>query len=396
MDTVLSLIGRARPLFDADIAAHEGALTDRIRAGSFLVIGGAGSIGQAVVKELFARDPKVLHVVDISENSLVELVRDIRSSLGYGSGDFQTFTLDCGALEFEAFMAGNGPYDYVLNLSALKHVRSERDPYTLLRMIDVNILNTEKTLRLGRAAGMDKYFCVSTDKAANPVNLMGASKRIMELFLMRASAATPVSTARFANVAFSDGSLLHGFNQRLMKRQPISAPRDVKRYFVTAKESGELCMMSCLLGENRDIFFPKLSEQLHLTTFSEIATRYLAARGYEATLCADEDEARARVAELEPQGKWPCYFFDSDTTGEKDFEEFYTDRETLDMARFPHIGVIKNDWVADDGRPDRFVAAIAAMKARGQWTKEEIVALFTEILPELRHKETGKNLDQRM
>jgi FlaA1/EpsC-like NDP-sugar epimerase len=396
MDNVVGLIGRDKALFAEDILAYEGLMSSRVQGGSFLVIGGAGSIGQAVVKELFSRNPRSLHVVDISENSLVELVRDLRSSMGYIEGDFQTFTLDCGAVEFELMMESMGPYDFVLNLSALKHVRSERDPFTLMRMIDVNVLNTEKTVQLARRGGTQKYFAVSTDKAANPVNMMGASKRIMELFLMRASEDIPVSTARFANVAFSDGSLLHGFNQRLMKRQPLSAPRDVKRYFVTAKESGELCLLSCLLGDNRDVFFPKLSEKLHLTTFSDIAIRYLDMHGYEPVICTTEEEARSLVAELAPRRRWPCYFFDSDTTGEKDFEEFFTERETLDMVRFQSVGVIKNAPERDDPRPGRFMAEIASIKARKSWTKEEIVALFQEMLPEFGHKEAHKNLDQRM
>ena len=231
---------------------------------SFLVIGGAGSIGQAVVKEVFKRNPKKLHVVDISENNLVELVRDIRSSFGYIAGDFKTYALDIGSIEYDAFIESDGKYDYVLNLSALKHVRSEKDPFTLMRMIDVNIFNTEKTLQQSIDSGVKKYFCVSTDKAANPVNMMGASKRIMEMFIMRKSKDIKISTARFANVAFSDGSLLHGFDQRIKKRQPIVAPNDIKRYFVIPKESGELCLMSCIFGENRDIFFPKLSENSHL------------------------------------------------------------------------------------------------------------------------------------
>ena len=217
----------------------------------------------------------MLHVVDISENSTVELVRDIRSTLGYISGDFQTFAIDCGSSEFHAFMNWGDGYDYVLNLSALKHVRSEKDPFTLMRLINVNILNTIKTLNLASNKGAEKYFCVSTDKAANPVNMMGASKKIMEMFLMRESIKLPVSTARFANVVFSDGSLTHGFKQRISKFQPISAPYDVRRYFVTPQESGELCLVSCLLGENRDVFFPKLDPSLNLTTFSDIARQYL-------------------------------------------------------------------------------------------------------------------------
>ena len=260
MDTVLRLIGRQMPLLREDILKYEQELSKKVAASRFLVIGGAGSIGSAVVKEIFRRNPKLLHVVDISENNMVELVRDIRSSLGYCEGEFATFAIDCGSDIFDTFVTQqvkrHGGYDYILNLSALKHVRSEKDAYTLMRMIEVNILNTEKMVCQARDMGAKKYFCVSTDKAANPVNMMGASKRIMELFLMRRSLEVSVSTARFANVAFSDGSLLYGFNRRMEKNQPLSAPNDVRRYFVTPKEAGELCLMSALLGENRDIFFP--------------------------------------------------------------------------------------------------------------------------------------------
>ena len=258
---VLKLMGRTAELFEADLAEHEAALSDLIGSHRFLVIGGAGSIGQAVTREIFKRNPKTLHVVDISENNMVELVRDVRSTLGYIDGDFRTFAIDCGSLEYQALMRAEQGYDYVFNLSALKHVRSEKDPFTLMRLIEVNVLNTLSTINLARDVGVQKYFCVSTDKAANPVNMMGASKRIMEMFLMRESLTLPISTARFANVAFSDGSLLHGFNQRFAKRQPISAPNDVRRYFVTPQESGELCLLSGLLGNTREIFFPKLSEK---------------------------------------------------------------------------------------------------------------------------------------
>jgi FlaA1/EpsC-like NDP-sugar epimerase len=392
----LSLIGRASLLFDLDLERERTELLAVVQGGNFLVIGGAGSIGQAVTKEIFKRNPKSLHVVDISENNMVELVRDIRSTLGYIEGDFRTFALDCGSREFEALMATEGPYDYVLNLSALKHVRSEKDPFTLMRMVDVNIFNTIKTLSLARAAGAKKYFCVSTDKAANPVNMMGASKRIMEMFLMRESETQRISMARFANVAFSDGSLLHGFNQRVTKRQPIAAPNDVRRYFVTPQESGELCLMSCLLGENRDIFFPKLSEKLHLITFSEIAVRYLAQLGYEAYKCASEDEARDRAEELIAKRQWPCFFFKSDTTGEKDFEEFFTDQEDLDMGRFESLGVIRNKPDYDEKLLNEFQSGISKLLAQPTWDKDDIVKLFYRLLPEFAHKETGKYLDQRM
>ncbi|VTQ07437.1 UDP-N-acetylglucosamine 4,6-dehydratase [Sphingobacterium daejeonense] len=305
---ILNLIGRKDELFTDDIRNHETELRDIVSSSKFLVIGGAGSIGQATTKEIFKRNPKKLHVVDISENNMVELVRDIRSSYGYIDGDFQTFALDIGSVEYDAFWENDGDYDYVLNLSALKHVRSEKDPYTLMRMIDVNVFNTDKTLQQSIDKGVKKYFCVSTDKAANPVNMMGASKRIMEMFLMRKSQFIDISTARFANVAFSDGSLLHGFNKRIEKLQPIVAPNDIKRYFVIPKESGELCLMSCVFGENRDIFFPKLSENLHLITFAEIAEKYLQQIGYEPYLCEMEEEARELVHSLPKEGKWPCLF----------------------------------------------------------------------------------------
>ena len=393
---ILSLIGRSQPLFEEDLITVAADLKDLIFKGRFLVIGGAGSIGQAVTSEIFKHDPRVLHVVDISENNMVELVRDLRSSAGYGTGDFKTFALDCGSVEFEAIMANEGPYDYVFNLSALKHVRSESDPYTLMRMIMVNVFNTIKTLRLANKMGAKKYFCVSTDKAANPVNMMGASKRIMEMFLMRESLTQDISMARFANVAFSDGSLLHGFNQRVVKKQPFSAPNDVRRYFVTPQESGELCLLSGLLGGNRDIFFPKLSEKLHLITFSEIAVRYLRELGYEPYECESEDEARDRAEELIANKQWPCYFFNSDTTGEKDFEEFFTDNEDLDMERFESVGVIKNQPNFDEAKLDEFMDGIETLREKGTWAKDDIVKLYFGLLPEFAHKETGKYLDQRM
>ena len=395
---LLSLIGRDSELFSSDIVSHEDALKIIIQKSRFLIIGGAGTIGQSVTREIFKRDPKILHVVDISENNMVELVRDLRSTEGYGSGEFKTFAIDCGSLEFEALVNDQGPYDFVFNLSALKHVRSEKDPFTLMRMIIVNVFNTLKTLRMSREMGAKKYFCVSTDKAANPVNMMGASKRIMEMFLMRESLTQDISMARFANVAFSDGSLLHGFNQRFLKRQPFSAPNDVRRYFVTQQESGELCLLSGLLGENRDIFFPKLSEKLHLITFSEIATSYLKERGYKPYECQSEKEARDRAEELIAKKCWPCYFFTSDTTGEKDFEEFFTDKEDLDMNRFETVGVIKNQPIFDEAKLDEFMVGIDFLREKGTWTKEDIIRLYFGILPEFSHthKETGKYLDQRM
>jgi FlaA1/EpsC-like NDP-sugar epimerase len=392
----LNLIGRTSRLFENDITKLSTELSKMVEGSRFLVIGGAGSIGQAVSKEIFKRHPAKLHIVDISENNMVELVRDLRSTLGYIKGEFKTFSIDCGGKEFEALMTSEGGYDYVFNLSALKHVRSEKDPYTLMRMLTVNILNTIKTFRLARDSGAKKYFCVSTDKAANPVNMMGASKRIMEMFLMRESETMSISMARFANVAFSDGSLLHGFNQRFAKRQPFSAPSDVRRYFVTPQESGELCLLSGLLGDNRDVFFPKLSEHLHLMTFSDIAERYLRDLGYEPIQCDSEEDARDRAVELISEKKWPCYFFKSDTTGEKDFEEFFTDKEDLNLSRFEGIGLIRNQPTYDAGKLDNFALSVASLNDKGNWDKQAIVDLFFDLLPEFAHKETGKYLDDRM
>ena len=396
MNSMLPLIGRTDTLFSHDINNSEVELDSIVSNSRFLVIGGAGSIGQAVTKEIFRRNPKKLHVVDISENNMVELVRDIRSSFGYINGDFQTFALDIGSIEYDAFIKADGQFDYVLNLSALKHVRSEKDPYTLMRMIDVNVFNTDKTLQQSIDAGVKKYFCVSTDKAANPVNMMGASKRIMEMFLMRKSEQIAISTARFANVAFSDGSLLHGFNQRIQKRQPIVAPNDIKRYFVTPQESGELCLMSCIFGENRDIFFPKLSEALHLISFADIAVKYLEQLGYEPHLCKTEEEARQLAHTLPEQGKWPCLFTVSDTTGEKDFEEFFTDKEELDMSRFANLGIIKNEPLYEQKLLTFFEESISEMKSEQAWTKDQIVKLFFKMIPDFGHKETGKYLDSKM
>ncbi len=393
---ILNLIGRREELFSRDLNAYEARLRQIISSSTFLVIGGAGSIGQSVTKEIFKRNPKKIHVVDISENNLVELVRDIRSLYGYIDGDFQTFSLDVGSVEYDAFIQADGQFDFVFNLSALKHVRSEKDPFTLMRMIDVNILNTEKTLIQSIAKKSKKYFCVSTDKAANPVNMMGASKFIMEKFLMRRSLEIEISTARFANVAFSDGSLLHSFNQRLYKKQPIVAPQDIKRYFLTPKESGELCLMSGIFGKNRDIFFPKLNEALHLISFSEIAIKYLNHVGYEPYICSSEEEARRLVKILPNEGKWPCFFTNSDTTGEKDIEEFFTENEMLDMTRFNDLGIIKNELDFDNQSLDEFIEFIEKSKFEKYWTKNQIIDAFYKVIPDFDHKETGKYLDGKM
>tara|TARA_B100001250_G_C19810268_1_gene795381 strand:- start:1447 stop:2646 length:1200 start_codon:yes stop_codon:yes gene_type:complete len=392
----LKLIGRRNKLFIDDINQHENKISNIVSESKFLVLGGAGSIGQAVTKEIFKRNPKKLHVVDISENNLVELVRDIRSSLGYIDGDFKTFALDIGSREYDAFFNSDGKYDYVLNLSALKHVRSEEDAFTLMRMIDVNIFNTDKTLKQCIEKGVKKYFCVSTDKAANPVNMMGASKRIMEMFVSRRSKSIDVSMARFANVAFSDGSLLYGFNKRIEKKQPIVAPDDVKRYFIIDEESGELCIMSSIFGQNRDIFFPKPNKNLSLIKFSEIAKQYLENRNLKPLICNNEDEARSILSHKSTDSHWPCLFTKSNTTGEKDFEEFFTDKEILDMSKFSTIGIVKNDNTVNENMLETFEKNINKIREKSCWSKKDILDNFLEVLPEFKHKETGIYLDEKM
>ena len=395
MNDILSLIGREGGLFDNDIESNNSDLSEIISKSKFLIIGGAGSIGQAVTNEILLRNPRLIHIVDINENNLVELVRSFRSSIGSVGGEFKTFAIDCGSEQFKSFMDAHGPYDYILNLSALKHVRSEKDPFTLMRMIDVNIFNPINMLSNINHNSLEKFFCVSTDKATNPVSMMGASKRIMELFLLRESVKHSISTARFANVAFSDGSLLHGFTNRLQKKQPISAPNDILRYFITPKESGELCLMSSILGENRDIFFPKLSDSLHLISFSDIAKKFVIQNGYEPFECESEEEARLESNSLILNNKWPCYFFKSDTSGEKDFEEFYTKGDILNMSTFNSIGIV-NQLINNEVNLDQFVDDIKALKNTGKWTKDEVIKSFNKIIPEFSHLETGKNLDQKM
>lgn len=393
---ILELIGRDRELFSRDVEKNQSEIDRLIQENRFLVIGGAGSIGKAVVKEIFKRNPLKLHVVDISENNLVELVRDLRSTYGYINGDFQTFALDVGSKIYDAFIQADGKYDFVLNLSALKHVRSEKDPFTLMRMIEVNILNTIKTIEQSIAGGVKKYFCVSTDKAANPVNLMGASKRIMELYLSELSDKISISSARFANVAFSDGSLLHSFEERLKRNHPIVSPTDVKRYFVTPEESGVLCLMSCLFGENREIYFPKLEQEEHLVALTEIADKFLLEKGYQPVYCSSEEEARSCVQELKSKKQWPCFYSASDTTGEKAYEEFYMENEVIFLERYTDLGVVKQSLVIKSDQLRAFRDEINRLIDSGTWSKEELVRWIKGLLPEFYYEDKGKYLDAKM
>ena len=363
---------------------------------SFLVIGGAGSIGNAVVKEIFKNSPKKLHVVDLSENNLVELVRDLRSSFGYIKGDFRVFSLDIGSLEYDKFIEQDGRYDFVLNLSALKHVRSEKDIYTLMRLVQTNIFNVEKTLKQSINKGVKNYFSVSTDKAANPANIMGASKRIMELFMFRESNKINVTSARFANVLFSDGSLLHSFNKRLNKKQPIVAPLDIKRYFITKETAANLCLKAALEGNNREIFFPKLNPKNDLKTFKELAISFLNDKGLIPLECKTEDDARTLAFNANNSNKGPCYFSKSETTGEKPFEEFYSINEKINLSRYDSIGVIENSEIMDFSNIKFFKDEFKNLKANKNWKREDLLQIFKNTLSEFNHIEKNKFLDDKM
>ena len=392
-----SVIGRNGPMFDFDMSNNEALINATLLGCRILVVGAAGSIGKAVSREIFVRGPKTLHLVDISENNLVELVREIRSTDGYKTDDFRTFCVDVNSVEFDALIESEDPYDIIFNLSAMKHVRSERDPFTLMRMVQTNILNSIKLQNICSRTKNTKYFCVSSDKAANPVNLMGLTKRIMEIFAFDNLDMCDVSMARFANVAFSDGSLLHGFTQRVQSKHPITAPYDIKRYFITPKEAGELCLIAAITGHNGEIFFPSKEAELNAISFSDIAERYLRSIGYEPYICATEDEARQYFPAGKQDGlKYPCYFFSSDTTGEKPLEEFYSSTEELDVTRFKSIGVVKPTFSIQPSKLNEFLLAIEKIRSKGSWSKVDILRALEALMPGSTYVDNGKYLDGKM
>ena len=390
------LFGRQQSIFYEDMLDNEAQLLEAVQGSKVLVVGGGGSIGREVVYQIYKRNPKRLCVVDLSENGLVEVVRTIRSGSIVNCTEFETYCLDCGAVEFRYFMREEGPFDYVLNLSAMKHVRSERDKYTLMRMLRTNILNAVNMHRSLISAGARNHFCVSTDKAANPANAMGASKRAMEIFLFSMSELQSISMARFANVAFSDGSLTAGFNYRMQKGQPISAPCDIRRYFMTPEESGELCTLATVFGKNKEVFLPKLSAEADIFTFSEIAETYLKLHGFEPYVCETEEQARADAPLLISEGKYPCFFFRSDTSGEKSCEEFFTKSEVIDWGRYRSVGIINNSDCIDVDDLHTFEGKVQSMLTEEYWLSGNLIKWLQEIVPEFSHLDRGKNLDQRM
>lgn len=388
---------RSTSMFAADIEANKDKLREEIEGKSVLVIGGAGTIGSSYIRAVLPFRPSKLVVVDISENGLTELTRDLRSTYGmYVPEEYRTYPLNFADPIFEKIFRAEKGFDIVANFSAHKHVRSEKDKYSVQALLENNVLKARKLLDLLTEYPPCHFFCVSTDKAANPVNIMGASKKIMEDLIMAYSAHMKISTARFANVAFSNGSLLAGFIERLMKRQPLSSPNDVKRYFVSPDESGQICMLACMLGENREIFFPKLGEE-QMMTFSSIADHFLHSLGYEVKYCASEEEARQYAAEMSVDSKvYPVYYFASDTTGEKSFEEFYVKGEQVNLKRFRSLGVIEEIKPRRIEEIDVFLERLRKISDNPSAEKSDIVQIIKTFIPNFEHLEKGKNLDQKM
>ena len=388
---------RPESMFLADIKRNETVLKNKIEGKSVLVIGGAGSIGSSFIKAVLPFRPLTLIVVDINENALAELTRDLRSIRGmYVPDDYVPYPMDFASPVFEKMFRARGGFNIVANFSAHKHVRSEKDIYSVEALLQNNVLHARKLLDLLVEFPPEEYFCVSTDKAANPVNVMGASKRIMEDVIFSYSDKFPVKTARFANVAFSNGSLPDGFTKRIAKRQPLSAPSDVKRYFVSAEESGHICMLACMLGNNREIFFPKL-RKVQMMTFDEIARRLLAEYGYSVLECDSDEEAVEKSEILKKGGNlYPVHFSKSDTSGEKPYEEFFTDTESVDMERFSALGVITGKTIPNTDRIVALYSKLGSVFEKDTTTKEEVVEIIKEYLPNFEHIETGKSLDSKM
>lgn len=391
-----NVTGRPESLFAPDIEANADTLRAAIAGKSVMVIGGAGSIGSSFIKALLPFNPSKLVVVDLNENGLAELTRDLRSSASLRVPEvFLTYTLDFADPIFEDIMRDHGGFDIVANFSAHKHVRSEKDKYSVEALLKNNVIKARNLMKLLRSYPPRHFFCVSTDKASNPVNIMGASKRIMEDLIMAYRPYFKVTTARFANVAFSNGSLPAGFFDRMMKRQPLAAPSDVRRYFVSMEESGQICMLACILGNNGEVFFPRLGKE-KLKTFSSICDKFIEAMGYEKYQCSSDDEARRYAADHLPGPKYPVYYSASDTTGEKDCEEFFVEGETTDMTRFVSLGVITGTDNKDAEAVNALIRRLEILFADRTFTKADVVRVLEEYLPNFTHEEKGRNLDDKM
>lgn len=386
-------------MFAADIEANKAQIEAEVKGMRACVIGGGGSIGSSFIRALLRFEPKQLVVIDLNENGLAELTRDLRSSADiHVPEDYRTYTLDFASSIFERIFREDKGYDIVANFSAHKHVRSERDRYSVQALIENNDIKAKKLMDLMMVHKPKHFFCVSTDKAANPVNIMGASKRILEDLVMAYSKEFPVTTARFANVAFSNGSLPDGWMHRLQKRQPLAAPTDVKRYFVSPEESGQICLLACILGNSGEIFFPKLGEE-QMLTFSSICDDFVRANGLSKHLCSSDEEAKKFASErstVNGESKWPVVYTGSDTTGEKAYEEFYVEGEALNMKRFTSLGVIESSPRHTMSEVDKLFAEFKNIFAQDDFTKAEVVDAIRQFIPTFQHEECGKNLDSKM
>ena len=387
---------RSSSLFEEDLLARKKELTSRIEGRRVLVIGGAGTIGSSYIRALLHYKPAGLVVVDTNENGLTELTRDLRSRADINVPDeYRTYPISFSGPVFEKLIA-NDPYFHIIaNFAAHKHVRSEKDHLSIEAMVRNNVIDAKVLLDNLLAIPPERFFCVSTDKAANPVNVMGASKKLMEEAILAYSEKMPITTARFANVAFSNGSLLFGFNERLMRRQPLSSPNDVKRYFVSPDESGQLCLLACICGTSGDIFFPKLGEE-QMMTFSTIADAYLAAQGLSPKQYPSEQAAKDAAKNWKLGEPYPVYYFSTDTSGEKGFEEFFTEGEELDRESFQHLGVIKNAPRPDLASIEQAIRKLHLVFAKAETTKADVVNAMKDLIPGFDHIETGKSLDQKM
>ena len=389
--------GRTESFFQCDIDRYTFRLNERIRGSSILVIGGAGTIGSSFIKALLPFNPDQIIVVDHSENQLTELVRDLRSSADFKVPDnFTTYPLDFSHPIFYKILRKKGPFDVIANFAAHKHVRSEKDHYSIETMLGNNVLQAQRLLETLAKNPPGRFFCVSTDKAANPVNVMGASKKLMEDVILTYASDIHITTARFANVAFSNGSLLDGYLKRLLNRQPLSCPSDVRRYFVSPEESGQICMLACMLGESGDIFYPQL-ESTGMKYFKDITYSFLNEMGLEAHHCVSEEDAKLFASNLEADFvKYPVYFFSSDTSGEKLFEEFYTEFDDLHMDRFESLGVIKNNSVLNKKILRQSLEDLTNLISSEDYSKKDLIDILTKLVPSFNHFETGKSLDQKM
>jgi len=384
-------------MFASDIEANKVELSQEIKDKSICVIGGAGSIGSSFIKAILQFEPKSMVVVDLNENGLAELVRDVRSTEGmYVPEEFRCYTLNFADPIFERILREENGFDIVTNFSAHKHVRSEKDRYSVQALIENNDIKAKKLMDLLKLYPPKHFFCVSTDKAANPVNIMGASKRIMEDLVMAYNKYFKVTTARFANVAFSNGSLPDGWLHRIQKKQPLAAPSDVKRYFVSPEEAGQICMLACILGRSGEVFFPKLGQE-QMLTFSSICDDFIKALGVQKKLCFTDNEARQYANNMSyDSDSYPVVYFQSDTTGEKAYEEFYVPGEKIDVQRFQALGVVKQNTCHDMKEVDSFFEKLEDIFRKDDFTKAQVVDAIRKFIPNFIHEEKGKNLDQKM